>query len=109
MLADRQEFNMRESYVARVSRQFLRQLAVAEPTAAMLPMPAPRSEMDFIDRYRRAQCVDTGRCRLRPLDHALINHHRSRLRPQLGSECHWIRLQLQHAPLPPHDLIFFFL
>src|SRR5258707_15348660 len=96
MLADRQEFNMRESYVARVSRQFLRQLAGAKPTAAMLPMPPPRSEMDFIDRYRRAQCVDAGRCRLRPLDRALADHDRNRLRPQLRSELQWIRLQRQH-------------
>src|SRR5262245_34102507 len=54
MFADRQEFDMGEAHVARVGRQFLRQLAVAQPTAAMLRMPPPRSQMDFIDRYRRA-------------------------------------------------------
>src|SRR5262249_36529841 len=55
MFADRQEFDMREPHVARVSWQFLRQLAVAQPAAAMVRMPPPRSKMDFIDRYRRTQ------------------------------------------------------
>src|SRR5260221_11192469 len=39
MLADWQEFNVGESHVMGVSRQFLRQLAVAYPTAASLRMP----------------------------------------------------------------------
>src|SRR5262249_55036955 len=41
MFADRQEFDMREPHVARVGRQFLRQLAVAQPAAAMLLMSSP--------------------------------------------------------------------
>src|SRR5690349_4374053 len=67
-------------------RHFLRQLAVAQPTAATLRLPPPRAEMDFIDRYRRAQSIDAGRCRLRLLDRVAIDYDRSRLRPQLGSE-----------------------
>src|SRR5262249_39752757 len=54
MFADRQEFDMGEAHLACVGRQFLRRLAVAQPTAAMLRMRPPRPEMDFIDRYRRA-------------------------------------------------------
>src|SRR5215471_3736836 len=44
MFADRQEFDMGEPHVARISRQFLRLLAVAQPTAATLRMPPPRAE-----------------------------------------------------------------
>src|SRR5262249_32420602 len=73
VFADRQEFDMREPHVARVSWQFLRQLAVAQPTAAMVRMPPPGAEMDFIDRYRRPQCVDAGGRGSRLLDRVAID------------------------------------
>ncbi len=108
MFAHRQEFEMGEPHVAGVSWQFLRQLAVAQPTAATLRLPPPRAEMDFIDRYRRAQCIDAGRCRLRLLDRVAIDYDRSRLRPQLGSESEWIGLQRQQMAVRPDNLIFVF-
>ena len=108
MFADRQEFDMCEPHVARVSWQFLRQLAVAQPTAAMLRMSPPRPEMDFIDRYRRTQGIDAARCRLRPLDRLAIDHDRSRPRSQLGSEGQWIGLQRQQVTVRPDNLVFIF-
>src|SRR5215469_1026314 len=108
MFTDRQEFDMREPHVARVSRQFLRQLAVAQPTAAMLRMSPPRPEMDFIDRYRRTQGIDAARCRLRPLDRLAIDHDRSCSRSQLGSEGQWVGLQREQMAVRADDLIFIF-
>ena len=95
MLADGQKFDVRESHLMRVGRQLLSQLAIAQPAAAVLRMPPPRSEMDFIDRYRRAQGIDAAWRRLRPSDHVLIDHDRRRLRAQLGGECQRIGLERQ--------------
>src|SRR5260370_8203125 len=74
MLADREKFDVGEAHLVRVSRQFLRQLAVAQPTAALL-MPPPRSEMDLIDRYRRAQPVDPGPTAFTPSNRLCITPH----------------------------------
>ena len=59
---------MGEAQIARISRQFLRKLAVAQPAAVLLRSAPPRAEMHFVDRNRRAQRVDAGGRRLRPRD-----------------------------------------
>src|SRR5262249_7901034 len=108
MFADRQEFNMGEPHVARKSRQLRRWPAVARPTAARLRMPPPRAEVDFIDRYRRPQCVDARGRRSRLLDRVAIDDDRGRLRSQLGGDGQRIGLQWQQVTIRPDNLIFVF-
>src|SRR5262249_60480367 len=108
VFTDRQEFDMREPHVARVSWQFLRQLAVAQPTAAMVRMPPPGAEMDFIDRYRRPQCVDAGGRGARLLDRVAIDPDRRRLRSPRGGGGPGVGLQMPQGTLGAAQLIFFF-
>ena len=58
MLADRQEFDMGESQVACIGGQFLRQLAVGQPTAVLCEIAGATTQMHFVDRYRCAQGID---------------------------------------------------
>ncbi len=58
MLVDRHEFDMGEAEVLHIGRQLGGHLAVGEPAVAIFRPPAPRAEMHFIDRDRRAQRID---------------------------------------------------
>src|SRR6266705_1426742 len=49
LLADRQEFDVGEAEITRIGRQFLCQLAVAQPPTAFLRPATPRAEMYFIN------------------------------------------------------------
>src|SRR5215813_949175 len=71
-------------------------------------MPPPGAEMDFIDRYRRPQCVDAGGRGSRPLDRLAIDHDRSCSRSQLSSEGQWVGLQREQMAVRADDLIFIF-
>src|SRR5258707_14810184 len=62
VLGDGEELDMGKSEVPRISRKFLGQFAITEP-AARLWVPAPGTEMDFIDRDRCASRIDTWRRR----------------------------------------------
>ena len=68
MLGDRHEFDMREAEIVRIGRQLLGELAIAEPTAALLRSAAPGAQMHLVDRDRRAQRIDARRERRRPVD-----------------------------------------
>src|SRR5712691_11661618 len=57
MFADRQKFNMGETEIAGITRKLLGQIAIAQPL--IVALAPPRAEMDFVDRHRRAQRVDT--------------------------------------------------
>jgi hypothetical protein len=106
MLGHRHEFDMGEAEVARVGRQHVGELAIAEPAAALLRPAAPRAEMHLVDRDRRAQRVGSGGERRRPADGLEIDDDRSGARPHLGGESHRIGLQRQQLAVGADDLVF---
>ena len=105
MLADRQELDMGEAHVARVGRQFLGQLAIAEPTAAFVRPTPPRSQMHLVDRNGPVEPIDAGRRRSGSRQCVAVDHDRGGLWPQLGRPGDRVRFQRQHVAAGADDLI----
>src|SRR5262245_26805564 len=55
MLGQRQKFEVREPHLLHVFRKQRRYFPITQPPAALFRDAAPRSEVDFINRYRRIQ------------------------------------------------------
>src|SRR5208282_1309148 len=60
MLGDRQELDVREAKVTDVIAELLGKLAVRQRTVRFLGHPAPRAQVNFVDRKRAAKRVAAG-------------------------------------------------
>jgi len=58
MFVDRQKLHMGKAEIPDITGKLLGEIAIGQPL--IVALAAPRAEMDFIDRHRRAQRVDIG-------------------------------------------------
>ncbi len=107
MLADGQEFDVGEAHLAGIAGQLLGELAKCQPAIAFLGAPAPRAEMDFIDRYRSVEPVGIGGRRLGTRQRFQIDHDRCGQWAQLHRKGDRIRFEQQRA-VRADDLVLVF-
>src|SRR6185295_11722100 len=88
MLADGQKLEMGKAHVLCIGRKLFGEFAIAQPFIAVLA--PPRTEMNLIDRDRRAQRVDARRRRLWMRDSAFVDDDRGRRGPDLRRKGHRI-------------------
>ncbi len=102
MLHHRQELDVGEAEVARVGRQFLRELAVTQPAIALLGAASPGTEVDLVDGDWSTQRIDAGRegMRLEPLH---VEYDRGGRRARLGRERERIGFARQQRAGRPED------
>ncbi len=105
----RHEFDMRKPHVGDIGRQRQGQLAVTEPTPALLRHPPPGTGMHLVDAHRRGQ-----RNPLTALRHPrrilprirTVAHHRGRARRQFAPKRERIGLLHFIAGIARDDVVF---
>ncbi len=108
MLADGQQLNVRETHLAAIVDQLMRQLAIRQPPMRVVPGPTPASQMDFVNRHRRIQ-----RLAMLPAGHPFgvvpgvaveVDDLRGRARRNFGREA--VRVGLLDHVIAAADFIF---
>ena len=93
---------MGKAEIAGITRKLRRQLAIAEPFVIFLA--PPRTEMDLVDRHRRAERVDIGGRGTRMRQLGLVEYDRRGARAHFRGERHRIGLQRQMLALRADDI-----